>query len=63
MPKRKSQKDRISHVENEELRLLGDVGDLARQLVEFKIQVIKELKQIKSDIKDIRNFGRKLKND
>ena len=42
--------DRVAHLENEVLRELGEIGDIARQFISLKKLVSSELVKMKKDI-------------
>ena len=44
--KQETIRERIEHVENEEFRLLGDVGHLARQIFKIKEPMINAIRKL-----------------
>jgi Txe/YoeB family toxin of Txe-Axe toxin-antitoxin module len=44
--KKESIRERVEHVENEEFRLLGDVGELARQILKIKVSKIEAIHKL-----------------
>jgi hypothetical protein len=48
--KKESIQERIDHVENEEFRLLGDIGHLARHIYKIKAPVISAIRKLSKRI-------------
>jgi hypothetical protein len=59
--KTESVKERIEHVENEEFRLLGDVGHLARQILKIKTPLIRAIYRLSNRVSTLEEQIQKLK--